>query len=92
MALLSTIDSNDHLDVKADVKTIAHTKCKPFLVGVMCWFKNGESFRVFYLFIFSLFYVFRKTLERLVIFADIHPVHMSDALEFPRVHALLHLE
>jgi hypothetical protein len=31
MTLLSTIDSNDHLDVK----TIAHTKCKPFLVGVM---------------------------------------------------------
>lgn len=57
MALLSTIDSNDYLDVKADVKTIAHTKCKPFLVGVMCWFKNGESFRVFYLFIFSLFIV-----------------------------------
>lgn len=47
-----------------------------------------------YLFSLSLLslYVFRKTLERLVIFADIHPVHMSDALEFLRVHALLHLE
>ena len=49
--------------------------------------------RIFSCFLFIYFLslcVFRKTLERLVIFADMHLIHLSYALELPRARSMPH--